>query len=148
VDTLYPRLLMLLDDSHDPVRMATCTALQHFLRLAYNPCEEGPTCRLGVSSLEEITSSLIIQLDDPDAEIRRHVAEVFTTLLDIQRSDSNNCDNIVAQSTEMKSKVIEMMDDKFRTAFKSHRYTQHINSLLENILDLKKEISQRNDKII
>eukprot|EP00569_Conticribra_weissflogii_P008602 CAMPEP_0171364746 /NCGR_PEP_ID=MMETSP0879-20121228/4217_1 /TAXON_ID=67004 /ORGANISM="Thalassiosira weissflogii, Strain CCMP1336" /LENGTH=1303 /DNA_ID=CAMNT_0011872163 /DNA_START=115 /DNA_END=4026 /DNA_ORIENTATION=+ len=147
VDTLYPRLLMLLDDSHDPVRMATCTALQHFLRLAYNPCEEGPTCRLGVSSLEEITSSLIIQLDDPDAEIRCHVAEVFTTLLDIQRSDSNNCDNI-AQSTEMKSKVIEMMDDKFRTAFKSHRYTQHINSLLENILDLKKEISQRNDKII
>ncbi|KAL7463298.1 hypothetical protein ACHAXS_003673 [Conticribra weissflogii] len=142
VDTLYPKLLALLDDSHDPVRMAACTALQHFLRLACDitSCEASPTCRLGFSSLEEIASGLIIQLDDPDAEIRHEVLKVLTTLLDLQRIDSSSNENI-AQTIEMKRKVIGMIDSKVRAALKSHRHTQLCRSLLENVEEIKKEMN-------
>eukprot|EP00578_Thalassiosira_sp_NH16_P018954 CAMPEP_0181092050 /NCGR_PEP_ID=MMETSP1071-20121207/8720_1 /TAXON_ID=35127 /ORGANISM="Thalassiosira sp., Strain NH16" /LENGTH=323 /DNA_ID=CAMNT_0023174221 /DNA_START=165 /DNA_END=1134 /DNA_ORIENTATION=+ len=69
IDTLYPRLLELLDDCHNPVRMAACIALEKFLALAHAAAAKS-SFDLGLSSLENITSSLLIQLDDPDQEIQ------------------------------------------------------------------------------
>ncbi|KAL7549988.1 hypothetical protein ACHAWF_013244 [Thalassiosira exigua] len=126
IDTLYPRLLELLDDSHDPVRIAACNALEGFLYLECSVASNS-SFRLGLSSLENITSSLLIQLDDPDVEIQERVFRVLSSLLELQYQ-KNKCTHL-----ERGKGVVEMMKRLFEESLSSHRDGSYCHSLLEKI---------------
>lgn len=71
LDTLQPRLLSLLDDSHNPVRLAACRALKRLFTLAH--CE--------LSSSEKVVSSLTVYLlDDEGQELKEQVHGVLEVL--------------------------------------------------------------------
>ena len=53
IDTLCPRLLQLLDDSHDPVQVSACSALEKYLTLAHNATASSESSfELGLSSMK------------------------------------------------------------------------------------------------
>ena len=76
IDTLHPRLLGLLDNSHSPVRVAAAGTLRTLISLSHD---------LGLSSLEDITSCLLIHLDDPDPATQE---SVLACLLELQYQDA------------------------------------------------------------
>lgn len=125
IDTLYPRLLELLDDSHDPVRIAACGALEVFLALAHATGSVS-SYDLGLSSLENITSSLLIQLDDPDREIQEHAFQVLLVLGGIYARDKN-------------PRVVDMLVRKIRKSLKLHRDGSFCRLLLDKVQTYEKE---------
>lgn len=128
VETLYPRLLGLLDDSHNPVRMASCKTLSQFLTLAHSCIGSSKKeCCLGMSSLNDITSTLMVQLDDPDAEIQHCVFQVLMVLLNLQYTNANDC--LRQNGTE----IVEMMKRHATMALNSHRDGHYCHLLLEKI---------------
>jgi len=126
IDTLYPRLLELLDDSHNPVRMAACKALGEFLTLAHVTASTS-SFNLGLASMENIASSLLIQLDDPEHEIKEHAFQVLLVLLELQYQDSNG------KFHENNKGVVEMMERQIIDSLKSHRDGSFCRLLLEKV---------------
>ena len=130
-DTLCPRLLELLDDSHDPVRMAACKTLGEFFTLANATASTSSFNHLGHSSVENITSSLFIQLDDPKKEIRDQVFQVLLVLLDTKcREEDNN-------------EVVAMIERHTRMALKSHRDGSYCRLLLEKVQEYREWETQK-----
>jgi len=126
IDSLYPRLLELLDDSHDPVRMAACSTLEQFLQLAHSAASKS-SFNLEFSSLENITSSLLIQLDDPNHEIQDHVFQVLSSLLELQYQE------YTTKCRDKNKRVVEMIERQINTSTKSHRDDFYCRLLLEKI---------------
>jgi len=96
IDTLYPRLLGLLDDSHSAVRVAAARALRTLLTLSH---ESIPASTLELSLLEDMTSRLLIHLDDPDPATQESVHHCLLLLVELQ-----------FQGTNGNKGVIEMME--------------------------------------
>jgi len=124
LDTLYPRLLDLLDDSHNPVRMAACQVLEAFLFLDHS---SSSSFKLGMSSLENVTSSLLVQLDDPDREIQESVFRVLLVLLELQYK----C--ITVKDEEKNRGVVKMMERQINASLKSHRDGSRCGLLLDKV---------------
>lgn len=137
VDTLYPRLLTLLDDSHNPVRVAACRTLEQFLSITHHSPSSSPTCRLELSSFEDITTTLMIQLDDPDQEVQKHVFQTLMVILDLQFQDAKKHNG--HHLSEMQIKVVEMMERHSKAALKSHRNGQHCDLLIKKIQEYKQQ---------
>ena len=131
IDSLYPRLLDLLDDSHDPVRMASCnTLLTIFLRLAHDAdLEASSSYSIGISSLENIISSLLIQLDDPDKQIQEHIFQVISSLIELQfkTTDQNSCEKT----------ALSMMKKQIDNAMNCHRNRSYCQALLDKISEFE-----------
>ena len=133
IDTLYPRLLELFDDSHDPVRMSACNTLTEFIRLAHDAALEVTSpSSLGLSSLENITSSLLIQLDDPDKEMQDSVYQVIFSLIELQYKA------IDQKGREKSQEVVSMIKRQINIAMKSHRNVSYCQELLDKINDFEK----------
>ena len=97
IDTLHPRLLALIDDGHDPVRLVALKTIEKFLVIAFsleNP--SNGTSYLGLSSLESMVESLVLALDDPDPNIQEQSFNALSSLVDIviQRHDEHTIDII------------------------------------------------------
>jgi hypothetical protein len=76
IDTLQRSFLCLLDDSHNPCRVAACRAL-----LALSALENQLlSCDKGLSSLEKVVSSLIVHVDDDEQEVRLAACEALSVL--------------------------------------------------------------------
>mmetsp|Transcript_27324 Transcript_27324/g.65668 ORF Transcript_27324/g.65668 Transcript_27324/m.65668 type:complete len:607 (+) Transcript_27324:502-2322(+) len=126
IDTLYPRLLELLDDCHDPVRMAACIALEKFLALAHAAAAKS-SFDLGLSSLENTTASLLIQLDDPDQEIQACVFQLLSALIELQSQE-------FTRECRAKNKdVVEMIDRQIRMSLNSHQDGSYCRLLLQKV---------------
>ena len=123
IDTLCPRLLQLLDDSSDPVRVSACSALEKYLTLAHNATASSESSfELGLSSIKNITTSLLIQLDDPDRDIRDCVGNVLALLLQLQCRDNTNKDD-----------AVKLMGKLINASSKLHRHGSYCHKLLSQI---------------
>jgi hypothetical protein len=80
-----------------------------------------------MSSLNDITSTLMVQLDDPDAEIQHCVFQVLMVLLNLQYTNANDC--LRQNGTE----IVEMMKRHATMALNSHRDGHYCHLLLEKI---------------
>ncbi|KAL7437450.1 hypothetical protein ACHAXH_007666 [Discostella pseudostelligera] len=109
IDTILPRLLELLDDSHGPVRIAVCNCLRDLFPLVQS--------NISLSSHETITASLLIQLDDPDEDFQSQVFQALSKLVELQ-------------SQYKDSGVVEMMARQINSSMKSHRDTSLCRELL------------------
>jgi len=118
-DTLCPRLLESLDDSHNPARIAACSALEAFIKLASN---SQSSLDLELSTIENILSSLLIQLDDPDKGIQE---SVFNTLSVFVEMYSGGADG--------NKEVVIMMKRLISTSLQSHRDKSYCSKFLEKV---------------
>jgi len=108
-DTLCPRLLESLDDSHNPVRVAACSALEAFIKLASN---SQSSFDLELATLENILSSLLIQLDDPDKGIKESVFNTFSVLVSLYSGGANGNKEVVIMMKRLISTSLESHRDK------------------------------------
>ncbi|KAL3801640.1 hypothetical protein HJC23_013145 [Cyclotella cryptica] len=119
IDTLHPRLLALLDDSHNHVRVAACTTLERFLALAFDSANQLNTaCCIGLSALENIAESLILTLDDPDSLVRAKTFQVLLVLVDYSTKQD---------------KIAEMIERIAANSLKSHRDASYCQLLLQKL---------------
>jgi len=117
-DTICPRLLESLDDSHDPVRVAACSALEAFIKLASN---SQSSFDLELATIENILSSLLIQLDDPDKGIQESVFNTLSVLVELYGGANGN------------KEVVEMMTRLISASLQSHRDKTYCSKLLEKV---------------
>ena len=124
IDTICPQLLELLDDSHDPVRIAACMALEKYLALAHGASiSSSSSFDLDLSSVENVTTSLLIQLDDPDKEVQDSVFQVLSELLQLHSNEEYVID----------IKVVDMMKKHIKVSLASHRDASYSQILLAKI---------------
>ena len=124
IDTICPQLLELLDDSHDPVRIAACVALEKYLALAHvASVSSSSSFDLDLSSVENIITSLLIQLDDPDKEVQDSVFQVLSELLQLHSNEEYVID----------IKVVDMMKKHIKVSLASHRDASYCQMLLAKI---------------
>ena len=120
IDTLHPRLLTLLDDSHDPVRLVALKTIESFLAIVLS-LDHGlsDSSYLGLSSLESIVKSLVLTLDDPESSIQKQSFNVLSTLVDIAHKmhDKN---------------VISLIEKHTVEGEKSHRDEKYCKMLQRN----------------
>lgn len=121
-NSLCPRLLEALDDSHNPVRVAACSALEAFIKLASN---SQSSFDLELATLENILSSLLIQLDDPDKDIQESVFNTLSVLVELHTCDANANKEVVLMMTRLVS-----------TALQSHRDKSYCSKLLDKVEEL------------
>ena len=124
IETICPRLLDLLDDCHGPVRLAACRALKDYTILTHKSASNSS---LNLGALEKITSSLLIQLDDPEKEINDHVFQVLAVLIDLQSQDSNT------RGWSEKREIVEMMEGQIKASLISHQDGSYCRALLEKV---------------
>ena len=123
IDTICPQLLELLDDSHDPVRIAACMALEKYLALAHGASiSSSSSFDLDLSSVENVTTSLLIQLDDPDKEVQDSVFQVLSELLQLHSNEEY-----------VDIKVVDMMKKYIKVSLASHRDASYCQILLAKI---------------
>lgn len=73
-----PDLLARLDDSSNAVRVATCSALQAWLACLLAPAGGSPS--LADANASALASSMLIHVDDADAEVAEAVGRTLCTL--------------------------------------------------------------------
>ena len=76
IDTLQSRLLGLLDDNHNPVRLAACKALECFL-IKTSPIRER-------KQMEKMVTILTVHLADDEKEIQKQVGGVLAVIRELQ----------------------------------------------------------------
>lgn len=126
IDSIYPRLLELLDDCHCPVRLAACRTLKDCIILTHASASN-TSFKLGAISLTKITSSLLIHLDDPEQEIKDHVFQVLAVLIELQ------CQDDATRSRSEKREVVEMIERQITASVRSHQDGSNCRALLEKI---------------
>ena len=80
IDTLQPRLLSLLDDNHNPVRLAACKALKSFLTLTNSIEKTSSPCDRKLPSWENIVSIMTAHLDDDEKDVQEEVLDILRLL--------------------------------------------------------------------
>lgn len=111
LDTLQPSLLTLLDDNHNPTRLAACRALKSILTLR--------------SPSEKVISSLIVHLDDDDQEVKEQVHGVIHAVLELlllssKYDEARNCSG----------KVLTTANRYLKDALRTHRDRSFCSSLI------------------
>lgn len=120
IDTLQHRLMALLDDSHNPVRLAACVLIEKFLTIALtSQHESGNSCILGHSALEHIIERLVLALDDPEPEIQNPVFQALSVFLDLVGHKYHD------------KKIVAVVERHAMNGQKSHRVGQYCNLLLQ-----------------
>ena len=76
IDTLQCRLLGLLDDNHNPVRLAACKALECFL-IKTSPTRER-------KQMEDMVTILTVHLADDEKEVQKQVVGVLAVICELQ----------------------------------------------------------------
>ena len=76
IDTLQSRLLGLLDDNHNPVRLAACKALECCL-IKTSPTHER-------KQMEDMVSILTVHLADNEKEVQKQVVGVLAVIRELQ----------------------------------------------------------------
>ena len=112
LDTLQPSLLNLLDDNHNPTRLAACRALKSILTLR-------------VPS-EKVIASLIVHLDDDNQEVKEKVHEVLYGLLELLRLSSSKGE----KSRDCGASVLATANWYLKDALHTHRDGSYCTSLL------------------
>ena len=113
IDTLEPSLLNLLDDSHNPVRLAACRTLR--LLFTLRPLSE------------KAISRLIIHLDDDEKDIKEQVHGVLEFVINlIIRNISSDCE----QARVCSEKLMVMAKHFLLDALHTHRDKSYLNRLL------------------
>ena len=112
IDTIIPRLLELLDDNHGPVRIAACNCLRSLYPLVQSNIPQ--------SSHETINASLLIHLDDPDANFQAKVFQTLMELVDYQRNGSE---------------VDKLLERQIIASMKSHRDEARCQELLAKLAE-------------
>ena len=122
VDTLYPRLLALLDDSHNPVRLAACVSLERLLTVTFNSSSlsRSAACSLELSTLDNITESLVLAMDDPDCDIQTQALHVLLVLIDLVQKNHY-------------VRALAMIEKHAKNGAKSHRDGEHCHILLQKL---------------
>ncbi len=111
LDTLQPSLLSLLDDNHNPTRIAACRALKSILT------QRSPS--------EKALSSLIVHLDDDDQEVKEQVHGVLHTVLELLLL-SNTYD----ETRDCSGKVLATANRYLNDALQTHRDRSYCSSLI------------------
>jgi hypothetical protein len=124
IDSTCPRLLELLDDCHGPVRLAACRALKDYIILTH---KSASNWSFTLGALEKIASSLLIQLDDPERELKDHVFQVLAVIIELQCQDSTTT------GWSMKSEFVEMMERQINASLISHQDKSYCWVLLEKV---------------
>eukprot|EP00956_Cyclotella_meneghiniana_P007002 scaffold9429_cov71-Cyclotella_meneghiniana.AAC.2 len=85
IDSIHPHLLSLLDDSHDPVRLASIMTIDCFLNIAITSQNDsgGDSCFLCHSALECIAESLVLAMDDSQSDIQYHAFIVLSSFVEL-----------------------------------------------------------------
>ena len=78
IDTLQSRLLGLLDDNHNPVRLVACKALECFL-IKTSPIRER-------KQMENMVTILTVHLADEEKEVQKQVGGVLAVIRELQLS--------------------------------------------------------------
>ncbi|KAL3809426.1 hypothetical protein ACHAXA_003995 [Cyclostephanos tholiformis] len=125
IDSLCPRLLELLDDDHGPVRLAGCRALKDYIFLIHRSASNS-SINLGIT-LEKITSTLLIQLDDPDQDMKDHVFQVLVDLIELQCQDY-----ATTGSSEMRG-ILNTMERQIHASLRSHQDDSYCQILMEKL---------------
>lgn len=76
IDTLQSRLLGLLDDNHNPVRLAACKALECLLIKTSSTRER--------KQMEDVVSILTVHLADDEKEVQKQVGGVLAVICELQ----------------------------------------------------------------
>jgi hypothetical protein len=98
IDTLHPRLLALLDDSHHPVRLAALVTIEKFLAITLtSPNGSSDSTHLEPSTLESITESLILTLDDTESDIQKQSFQVLSFLVGLVRKMRNEAAIVIIE---------------------------------------------------
>ncbi|KAL7504374.1 hypothetical protein ACHAXN_002732 [Cyclotella atomus] len=118
IDTLHPRLLALMDDSHHPVRLAALTTIEKFLAIASASNGSSDSNYLDFSALESITECLVLTLDDTESDIQKRSFQVLSFLVGLVSKKHN--DN-----------VIDMIERHATNGQKDHRDVAYCTLLLE-----------------
>mmetsp|Transcript_12295 Transcript_12295/g.18847 ORF Transcript_12295/g.18847 Transcript_12295/m.18847 type:complete len:989 (-) Transcript_12295:103-3069(-) len=111
LDTLQPSLLSLLDDNHNPTRIAACRALKSILT------QRSPS--------EKALSSLIVHLDDDDQEVKEQVHGVLHAVLELLLL-SNKYD----ETSDCSGKVLATANRYLNDALQTHRDRSYCSSLI------------------
>ncbi|KAL7485198.1 hypothetical protein ACHAW6_010813, partial [Cyclotella cf. meneghiniana] len=120
LETMYPRLVALLDDSHNPVRLAACTTLERYLTLAFDSTNQSnANCCIGLSALENIAESLMLTMDDPDSNVQDQALQVLCVL--------------VNYGMKRDKKVADIIERLAANGLKSHRDTSYCQLLLQQL---------------
>lgn len=86
IDKIHTHLLTLLDDSHDPVRLAAIMTIETLLTIAVtSQNDSGDSCYLCHSALESITESLVLAMDDSQSDIQYHAFIVLSSFVKLVR---------------------------------------------------------------
>eukprot|EP00985_Skeletonema_marinoi_P028524 scaffold25169_cov122-Skeletonema_marinoi.AAC.2 len=104
IDTLQHSLLSLLDDNHNPTRLAACRALKFFLTLR--------------SPSEKVISSLIVHLDDDEQEVKEQVHVVLKLGIKHEKARDRG------------AKVLATANRCLKGALHTHRDGSYCSSLL------------------
>jgi hypothetical protein len=117
---MYPRLVALLDDSHNPVRLAACTTLERYLTLAFDSANQSnTTCCIGLSALENIAESLMLTMDDPDSHVQDQALQVLLVLVDY--------------GMKWDKKIADIIERLAANGLKSHRDSSYCQLLLQQL---------------
>jgi hypothetical protein len=126
IESLAPRLLELLDDDSDPVRLAGCRALKDYIVLIHTSATKS-SFNHEAASLENIISSLLIQLDDPDQEVKDNVFQVLVHLIELQSKE-----HPTRRSSERRG-FVQMMERHINESLRSHQDGSYCRMLLEKL---------------
>lgn len=126
IDSLGSRLLELLDDDADPVRLAGCHTLKDYIFLTHTSAANSSFSH-EAASVENIISTLLIQLDDPDQEIQDNVFQVLAYLIELQSRDHTT------RSSSEKREIVQMMERHINESLRSHQDGSYCQVLLERI---------------